>query len=398
MLVMNQLRGLAEIAVSVGANVQAGQVVQVSAEVGHLETVRAVADAAYRRGARFVDVDLRDPVLQRSLVLHGPADSYVPGWRDAAVRGLDEVAGARIMIAGPTVPGLLDDLDPVRINRAQPPRSRAWREVEYRVNNTIIPGPNQAWAQALYPSLTPSKALSQLWRHIAVACRLDDPDPPAAWRAWFAQLNACAHALTAMRLDAIQMRGPGTDLRIGLLPGPRWEAPTNTNERGVEHAWNLPSEEIYTSPDPARVDGHVRLTRPAVISGTTINDVALTFHKGEVTEIAGGDGIQMLREFIARDPGTSRIGELALVDADSAVAKVGHPFGLVLLDENVASHVALGFGFLALVDAADRERINQSDDHLDLTIGSNQLDITGIDIAGNERPLLSSGSWQQDGN
>jgi aminopeptidase len=393
---MSKLERLAEVAVVAGANVQSGQVVQITAEVGQFEVVRAVADAAYRRGARFVDAEFRDPGLQRSLVVTGPAEAYVPGWRDASAYGLDEAAGTRIMIIGPAIPGLLDDLDPVLVDRAQPPRSRAWREVEYRVNNTIIPGPHQAWAQARYPRLEPEQARAALWRDIAIATRLDAPDSIAEWRQRFSELTGRARQLTELALDAIRLRGPGTDLEVGLLPGARWEGPTNVNERGVLHAWNLPSEEIYTSPDPARVNGHVRLTRPAVVGGATIEDVTLTFSEGEVTAVTGGEGLERLRAFVARDAGTSRAGELALVDRDSAVAKVDHPFGLILLDENVASHLALGFGFPELVADQLRGRVNQSGDHLDLTIGSDELQITGLELnhAGvSERPLMQDGRW-----
>ncbi|MDQ6803610.1 MAG: aminopeptidase, partial [Actinomycetota bacterium] len=279
---MRELERLAELAVVSGANVQPGQVVQVIAEIGQVEVVRAVADAAYRYGARFVDAEFRDPVLQRSLVVNGPAEGFVPVWRDASTYGLDEAAGARIEIVGPAIPGLLADLDPVLVDRAQPPRSRAWRAVEYRVNNTIIPGPHQAWARARYPSFEPDQALAALWRDIAIAIRLDAPDPVAKWRQRFAELTGQARRLTEMRLGAVRLRGPGTELEVGLLPGARWEGPTNVSQRGVLHAWNLPSEEIYTSPDPARVNGHVRLTRPAVVGGAVIDDVALTFSHGEV--------------------------------------------------------------------------------------------------------------------
>lgn len=391
---MSELEQLAEVAVVVGANVQPGQVVQVTAEIEQVEVVRAIADAAYRHGARFVDPQLRDPALQRSLVVHGPGEAYVPNWADAPTRGVDEVAGARIMIIGPTAPGVLDDLDPVLVNRAAPPRSRAWRDVEYRVNNTIIPGPHQAWAQTRYPRLTAEQAQAGLWRDITVACRLDAESPVAVWRRRFAELANRASQLTRMRLDAIHLRGPGTNLEIGLLPDARWEGPTNVSERGVLHAWNLPSEEIYTSPDPARVNGSVRLTRPAVVGGATVEDVTLTFLDGEVTKVTGGDGVERLRAFVDRDAGTRRVGELALVDADSAVAKVDKPFGLILLDENAASHLALGFGFPELADEHTRAHVNQSDDHLDLTIGSRELRITGLDRAsGPERPLMRDGRW-----
>jgi len=197
-----------------------------------------------------------------------------------------------------------------------------------------------------------------------------------------------------MGLDAIRLSGPGTSLEVGLLPGARWESPTNRSQRGVLHAWNLPSEEIYTSPDPTRVNGDVRLTRPAVVDGANVEKVTLTFADGEVTKITGGEGIGRLRTFVDRDPGTRRVGELALVDADSAVAAIDHPFGLVLLDENAASHIALGFGFAELADEQTRARVNQSADHLDLTIGSREVDVIGVEHGGrHERPLMRNGRW-----
>jgi aminopeptidase len=388
------LERLADLAVRLGANVQPGQVLRVSAATDQLGLVRAVADFAYRQGARFVDVDLDDPYVHRARVLHAPADSlaYVPDWPQARVRELDRVHGASIRITAPSTG--LDDLDPRRVNLAQPPHSPAWREVQYRVNNTIVPGPTAAWAHRLRPELAPDEALDALWADIAVACRLDQPDPVAAWRRRFAELGARARALTGLRLDAVHLRGPGTDLVVGLPRTARWEGPTNVSERGIEHAWNLPSEEVYTAPDRDRVHGRVRLTRPAVVGGRTVAGVVLTFRDGRVVDMAADDDLGALREFAARDDGTARLGELALVDADSAVGSLGRAFGLILLDENTAAHIALGFAFPELVDTADRERVNQSGSHLDLTVGSAELEVTGIHADGREQPLLSRGEWQ----
>ena len=177
---MDAARRLAELAVGFGANVQPGQVVGVSAEVGHQELVRAVADAAYRRGARYVDVELSDPHVQRSRVLHAPADAlgHQPQWCEARIRELDAEQGARCSILGPTDPGLFDDLDPVRVVQAQRPRSRAWREVEGRVNCTIIPGPTTGWARSLWPDLSAEAALA------APRARWPSPvgwGPPTRW-------------------------------------------------------------------------------------------------------------------------------------------------------------------------------------------------------------------------
>jgi aminopeptidase len=390
---VRRLEQLAEVGVVVGANVQPDQVVQILTDVAHLDMARAVADAAYRHGARFVEFELRDAVLQRSLIVEGPARAYVPAWRDASTYGLDKVEGARIQINGHAAVGLLAGLDPMRVDRAQSPRSAAWREVEYRVNNTIIPGPNLEWAQALRPDLEPNLALERLWDAIAIACRLDDPDPPRAWHRRFALLTKRAEWLTSLGLTALALRGPGTDLTVGLLPRARWEPPTSRNQRGISHAWNIPSEELYTTPDPAHINGCVRLTRPAVISGTEISDVSLTFADGVLTNVTGGPGVKRLRAFTDRDAGTRRVGEIALVDRDSAVAQVAHPFNVNLLDENAACHLALGFGFPELVEEHERHRVNHSGDHLDLAIGSDDVEVNGATPSGDTVPLLHNGRW-----
>ena len=147
----------------VGANVQPGQLVRVSADVAHAELVRAVADAAYRHGASLVEADFSDLLLQRSHVLHARnlVQATRPSWWEAGLSELADAGGARLIHA-PTAPGLFDDLDPARVNLAQPPRSSVWRGVEYVVNNTIIPGPNEAWAAALHPDLPPAQALARL--------------------------------------------------------------------------------------------------------------------------------------------------------------------------------------------------------------------------------------------
>jgi len=393
---MEPVQRLAELAVVLGANVQPGQVVSVAAELEHGDLVHAVADVAYRRGARFVDVDLTDPRVHRSRILHADDATldYAPKWPDARIYELDQAGGARIRIISPQ---FYADLDAATVSRAQPPRSRAWREVEYRVNNTIVPGPTESWARSLRPDLPAAGALAALWDDIAVACRLADPDPVASWRVRFADLRARAHALTALKLDAVRLRGPGTDLLVGLPPTARWEPPIHLNERGIEHVWNLPSEEIYTVPDRDRADGHVRLTSPAAVGGRLVHEVTLAFRGGRVTSIDGATGVDALRAYVARDAGTERLGDLALVDGAGAVGALGRTFGLILLDENRASHIALGFAFPALVDPSDRQRLNESADHLDVTIGSDRLEVTGLDATGREHRLLDGGEWRIGG-
>jgi aminopeptidase len=172
----------------------------------------------------------------------------------------------------------------------------------------------------------------------------------------------------------------------------RWECPQMTTPRGIEFLPNLPTEEVYTTPDPARVDGCVRLTRPVFIGGRLIDDVVLRFHDGRVVDIAGPPEVGALREFTERDPGAARLGELALVDSESRIAGLGQTFGEILLDENAASHIALGHGFVELMPDTNHAA-NRSDHHLDMMFGSPQIHVTGSDRQGATHSLLRDGDW-----
>jgi aminopeptidase len=393
---VEETQRLADLAVDLGANVQPGQLVRIAAEVGHLDVVRAVAESAYRRGARFVDVRLFDPLVQRARILHVPAAALeeVPSWEVERIRVLGEERGASISITGPTVPWAFDDLDPGRVGRVSLPWVPQWRDVESLVNWTVIPFPTPAWAAAVRPELSGEDALAALWKDVVFACRLDESDPAAAWRTRLGQLGRRAEALNELSLDSVRFHGPGTDVRVGVLAGARWEHPAMVSARGVEHMPNLPTEEIFTVPDPARVDGVVRLTRPALVGGRLIHEVTLEFRGGRVAAIEGPPGVQALREFVARDDGASRLGELALVDASSRVGQLGKTFGVILLDENAVSHVALGFGFPELVaDDDDRDKVNRSAVHLDVMVGSDEIAVTGLDRDGRQHALLRRGEW-----
>jgi putative nucleotidyltransferase with HDIG domain len=389
------VKALAELAVGVGANVQPGQHVEVSGETGHLEVVRAVAAAAYARGAEFVDVEITDPLVQATRIEAAPRASlsHVPGWERERVRDLTERGGASILVTGPTCPALLDRLDPRRVALASQGPSAQWRDATRAINWTIVPAATEGWAAELRPQLPIDEAVAALWADLAHVCRLDTPDPSAAWKERLADLRNRAAWLTARELRAVRFEGPGTDLTIGLMEGVRWERAEMVTPAGIGFVPNLPTEEVYTTPDPARVDGHVRLTRPVVIGGRRIDGVALRFRAGRVVEIDGPPEAAALREFVARDDGTARLGELALVDADSRVAHLGQTFGEILLDENAASHIALGYGFPSLIPSSSRQTANASEHHLDLMIGSPEVQVSGVDREGTEVPLLREGVW-----
>ncbi len=394
------LRRFADLVVGFGANVQAGQVVAVACEPGKEPFTRALAEAAYERGARFVDVQWFDPWVKRARIAHAPEDTldYVPPWLGERILALGEARAARIGLSGPVAPGLLADLDPVRAGRDRLPALKESGQVvsERTTNWTIAPAPTPAWAALVRPDVPPEEALALLERDLLHVLRLDEEDPIAAWRARADTLVGVAARLTERRLDALRFRGEGTDLTVGLLPSSTWLAARFHTVDGIEHMPNLPSEEVFTTPDPARVDGHVTATKPLVlIDGTVVRGLRVRFEGGRAVDIQADEGAETLRTVAATDEGAARLGEVALVDGEGRIGRLDTVFYDTLIDENAASHIALGKAYaMGVDDAGELPRINDSVIHVDFMICSPGVRVDGRTAEGEEIPVLVDGRWQ----
>jgi aminopeptidase len=198
---------LADLAVSFGANVQEDQIVSIGCEPGKERLTRAVAAAAYRVGARFVDVQWFDPWVKRARIEHARDDTleFVPPWYGERLLALGEHRAARIGLSGPVAPGLLDGLDPVRAGRDRlPALKESGKVVDDRTTNwTIVPCPTPAWAALVFPDVPPEEAQAELDRHLLHILRLDEPDPVAAWRQRADTLAEQARRLTDRGFDAL---------------------------------------------------------------------------------------------------------------------------------------------------------------------------------------------------
>jgi aminopeptidase len=382
-----------------GANVQPGQVVGLGAYLGQEELVRAIAAAAYDRGALFVDVWYFDPFVKRARVAHADPDTleFVPSWYGARFDALAERRDARIHLTGVTAPNALDGLDPALAGRDQLPYLKEIPRIvgERTTNWTIVPCPHVEWAKLVYPDLDETAATEELWRELWHVLRLDEPDPARAWDERMDTLRRNAETLAARRLDAIELRGPGTELTVGLLPTATWWAADFSTAEGLRHFPNLPTEEVFTTPDPARTEGHVTATKPLVFrDGTIVRGLKVRFENGRAVEIDADENADALRAKMELDDGAARLGELALVDRQGRIGPLGTVFYDTLLDENAASHIAFGNGFEFLVEEADAGRVNASGTHIDFMIGSNELDVTGVTSEGERVPILRGGDWQ----
>jgi aminopeptidase len=397
------LQRLAELAVRVGANVQPDQDVVVMGLVDHAPIARAVAREAYRAGAKHVIVLYGDLHLRRAAIELGPEEElgwsppYLVDWME---RWKDE-RPALIGLTGNPDPELLADLDPALVGKSDP---RKLRELNIRnitkrhVNWTIVAAPNEGWATKVFGE----PDVERLWQAVATATRLDESDPVEAWQRHVENLEARAATLNERTFDAVRLRGPGTDLTIGLLPSALWGCATFETETGLKHIPNLPTEEVFTTPDWRRAEGSVRSTTPLVTSGTTVKDLEVRFEGGKIVDVNASGGADVIREQIATDEQAPYLGELALVDGSSAVKKTGLLFHDTLFDENATCHIAFGAGLPVSVPGADaldpgeqlELGINVSRIHTDFMVGGPDVDVDGLDRDGNPTPIIRDDVWQ----
>jgi aminopeptidase len=378
--------------------VQPGQIVAVTADVASLEFMRAITRSAYDRGALFVDAIFYDGVVKRTRLEHADPETlgFVPSWYGGRVLDVGKEHGARISVQPNPEPGVLDGVDPTLAGRdGLPFVPQILTVIDERTTNwNVIPHPTPAWAAVIHPDLPPDEALARLEAEIIHICRLDEPDPKAAWERRGDELEAAAERLNERSFDALHFEGPGTDLTIGLFPTSLWAGARATTIDGILHFANLPTEEVWTAPDPRRADGVVRSTKPLDVEGALVRGLTVRFEGGRAVEIDAETNAEALRGRAAVDEGASRLGEVALVDREGRIGRLDTVFLTTLLDENAASHIALGAAYANSVGEEDRPTVNRSDIHIDFMIGGDDVAVTGITREGDRVPVLRDGAWQ----
>jgi aminopeptidase len=397
----------ADIAVQVGVNLQPGQQLLIRADIAAAPLVRAIVRSAYSAGARYVHVFWDDEAVTLARFQHAPRDSFgeFPAWRVQAQADLIDAGAALISVASGN-PDLLRGQDEALISQAQQVAAQQSQPIGARVsrpavNWLVIAAPSPGWAARVFPEAAPAEAEAALWDAILAACRVDLADPVAAWRAHVADLAARSAHLNGKRYAALRYRGPGTDLTIGLADGHRWVSGQMTAENGVPFVANLPTEEVFTAPHRARVEGVVRASRPLNLGGSLIEEFSVTFRAGRVVGVDAPSGREVLERLVATDESAARLGEVALVPESSPIARAKRVFFNTLFDENAASHIALGRAYRFNIEggvAMSAEQFaaaggNESAIHVDFMIGSAAIDIDGVDADGAAEPLMRAGEW-----
>jgi aminopeptidase len=383
----------AELAVRVGANVAEGQTLFITSLVAHAPLARALARAGYDAGARYVDVLFVDPHVRRAKLRLGPdgALAYTPDWLQERARAM--AGNANIATTGDPEPDLLADVDPERVGRDRP---KALAEIatqqlrDRTVNWTGIACPNPGWAERVFGE----PDMERLWDAVAFCTRLDEEDPVAAWRTHVERLERRAATLDELHLDAVRYRGPGTDLTVGLLAESRWLAARMETADGRKFVPNMPTEEVFTTPDCRRADGVVTSTRPLALQGDVVRGLKLTLAGGRIVGVEAEHGAELVRAQLGTDERAAFLGELALVDGTSRVGRTGLTFWDTLYDENATCHIAYGHAITDSVAGEPGEGVNISTVHTDFMVGGPEVEVDGITVDGHEIPILRGDAWQ----
>ena len=402
----DQLLGkYADVVVKIGLNLRKGQRLLIRALLDDAPLVRKVTESAYKAGAVFVDVAYADEQLTRIRLEQADPESLteVPNWMLMRFEEYYQRMDAELAISSAD-PELMSGIEPARIakyRKAISQKMEPLRKYENSTNWCVVSTASPAWAKKVFPDLAIQEAQERLWKEIFASCRIDAPDPVAAWSNHVNNLNKYRSYLNGQRFTALHYKAPGTDLTIGLPEKQLWQGAQAEFKNGITGIPNLPTEEVFTTPHKDKVNGTVKATLPLNYSGVLIEDFSLTFENGRAVTVTAQRGEETLQKLIESDENACRLGEVALVPHSSPISQRGTLFFNSLFDENASCHIALGTSYRDTLiggedmtdDEFEAQGGNKSLIHTDFMIGSNKLDIDGLKADGSSTPVMRSGEW-----
>lgn len=410
-----KLDRLAEVAVRIGAGLQPGQELVITAPIDAIPLVRLITAHAYKAGAKLVTTFFADDVntLARYQFASDNTFDYAPQWYYDAIAAAYRSGAARMGITGAN-PALLAQQDPTKVSRANVAVSKAYKPAmelitRHEINWTIVAAATPDWAALVFPNDPPELALGRLWDAIFSSSRITGNDPIADWKQHNANLKHRVDLLNAKRFHSLHFYTRGangeldnaTDLTVGLADQHLWAGGGTTAGNGFYCNPNIPTEECFTTPHKSRVNGHVTASKPLSHQGTLIENIRCTFKDGKIITATATAGEAALNKLISTDEGARQLGEVALVPNPSPIAQSGVLFWNTLFDENAASHIALGQAYSTCLIGGDKmssEQLaalgaNESLIHVDWMIGGPTMNVDGLAADGTPEPLMRNGDW-----
>ena len=398
---------LAELSVKTGLALQPGQDLMITAPIEALPLVRRITDYAYKSGAGVVTPIFSDPEMVLSRYRNALDTSFdqAANWLYDGMGAAFDNNTARLAIVGDD-PMLLANEDPEKVGRVNKANSQALtpareRITRFDINWNIVAWPGLAWAKRMFPDLPENEAQGKLAEAIFSASRVNVSNPIEAWNNHNKNLRKRSNWLNQQNFASLHFSGPGTDLTVGLADGHEWMGGASLARNGITCNPNIPSEEVFTTPHCMKVQGTVSSTKPLSHQGTLIDNICVKFEAGSITEAHASKGEEVLLKVLDSDEGARRLGEVALVPHSSPISQSGLLFYNTLFDENAASHIALGQCYSKCFKGGEnvsKDEIikrggNSSMIHIDWMIGSEEINVDGMNSNGAAIPIFRNGEW-----
>ncbi|MEM9775167.1 MAG: aminopeptidase [Chloroflexota bacterium] len=405
-----KLKKYADVVVQVGLNLQPGQRLLIR-PAGSVESVaplvRAVSKSAYEAGCRYVDVMWSDEDLGVIRLENAPDDSFkeLPAYKSVQLMEYAENGDASlgIIASNPDAMAGQDQAKMAAMRKAASKVMADYRKISssMKINWCGVGAASPGWAQKVFPDLPAEDATDALWESIFKFTRLDLDDPVQAWKDHVAKLTERKAYLNGKQYKSLRLNGPGTDLTIDLAEAHIWMGGSVSTPEGTIFVPNMPTEEVFTTPNANGVNGTVSTSLPLNFNGMVLEGMKFTFKDGVITEFSSDTGQEMFEKILDMDPGARRLGEVALVPNSSPISQSGTLFYNTLYDENASNHLAIGQAYAAAVEGGiqmsqeekDAAGINTSLIHIDFMIGSDKMDVDGITADGMVEPVMRAGEW-----
>ena len=406
---MNQkiYENYAKLAVKIGINLQEGQDVVITASTRRVDIVKEIVKVCYENKARSVRVEWTNEQIDKLHWLYQDTEvmSQVPVWQEEKAKYNAETLPCKIYV---------DDEDPNAYEGVDVMKMAAVRKAKFKVLKKyrdmsdnkdqwlIVAVPSPSWAKTVFPELETEEAVAKLWEAIIKTMRLDTEDPVQAWEDHIANLSDKSNKMNAMNLDYLTYKSAnGTDLTVKLQPNHIWLSARETNLRGIDFTANMPTEEVFSMPKRDGVNGVVVSTKPLSLNGQLVENFKITFKDGKAVEVEAEKGLDTLNTMLDMDEASRHLGEVALVPFDSPINQTGLLFSNTLFDENACCHFAFGFAFKNNIKGYENMSeedfkevgFNDSVNHVDFMVGSEDLEIKGYDFDGNEYVIFKDGVW-----
>lgn len=408
MSLQTNLEKYAKLIVQSGLNIQKGQEVVILTAIEASELTQYVTKEAYEVGAKEVIVQYHDAKVDRMRYEYGETDIFekVPSWIPDFYNEYARNGAAFLSI--------LSD-DPEAMKGVDPKKMTSWRKLvneacqEYRdslnkgINAWCIVGASSVkWANKVFPDMSDEEAEEALWNAIFKTVKVDKEDPIQAWQEHRRSFESRVKYLNELQLQSLTYtNGLQTNLTIGLPDEYVFAGGGSYLTNGVYTFPNMPTEEIFTSPNYKEANGIVYSAMPLNYNGSIIDEFYLEFKDGRVVDFDAKVGKDVLKEIIETDEGSHYLGEVALVPFDSPISNMNLLFYNTLYDENAVCHLALGLGFgecikdgLTLSKEELKEKgVNDSLTHVDFMIGTKDLKITGLTKDGKTVDIFVNGNF-----